>query len=493
MVNNKIAPTQILIAGITLLIYTLSLTFHCIGGVFNIQSVNLLITSIILLNIYIAVFVVKKPRRHITLIIFTLSFNLLMMGKVYVSWIKSYNNLPESLSADSYPHLYSSINLLFISLLVIVLTYQVFALILGKREDAIDSQTIATLNKNQALTDTVRKISQIAFFVSAVGAFSSLAINIVFILRVGYMQSFVEHAQVPAIISIWGTFFLPSFVLFLATKPSKKQLIIPMGIYALGMGLTLLTGRRNMLVRDLLMLVIYIVMRDDLRGTAKKFITKTIALISALIGVVLLYALNFINIIRGIKTEGSSGIISTIVNFISSQGVSFRVVVKTIESYPEFDRLTAPHFLFYPIELYMNNNIFSQFLFGTVPIAETQTESFAQGTFNLGHKLTYMFDPSRYLDGGGFGTAYIAESYLAFNIVGVILVSIMLGALIRYSSSILTRTPFVAALGLILIRYLVYVPRNFAFGWVFEVFNFTYIIFFMVVYFFALILNKWTK
>ncbi|HCR43904.1 MAG TPA: hypothetical protein DIV41_04910 [Ruminococcaceae bacterium] len=121
---------------------------------------------------------------------------------------------------------------------------------------------------------------------------------------------------------------------------------------------------------------------------------------------------------------------------------------------------------------------------------EVQTPLFARTTHNFAHALTYMVDRSRYIAGGGFGTSFVAEAYVAYGMPGVVAVSALIGVIFRFFSSMLSRSWVVVAISLLAVKDLVYIPRSFAFLWVTDVFNITYLCFFMALYIVALFTVK---
>ena len=165
-------------------------------------------------------------------------------------------------------------------------------------------------------------------------------------------------------------------------------------------------------------------------------------------------------------------------------------MIQTVNNWDLFNHQTSYQFLFYPFEQYAHNNILTRTIFGFSPIIETQNMRFALSTHNFAHVLTFLVDPARYLSGGGFGTSFVAEAYVAYGMAGGGIVSAGIGFLLRFFSSLLTRSWVFVALGLIALKDLVYISRNFALSWVTDTFNVTYICYFIGVYLMALLLAE---
>lgn len=267
-------------------------------------------------------------------------------------------------------------------------------------------------------------------------------------------------------------------------------MIIPLTVYGVYMLASLFTGRRTTIVTEGLMLVIYFVMRDNLLQRDKRVLKKRTVAFAGIFGIAAMYLLQLLALFRaGLSTEGRS-FGEMLVSFIDSQGASFRVVVQTVNHIHLFSLNTAYQYLFYPFEMFVHNNVVTRAVFGLSPIIEVQTSQFVQTTHNYAHVLTYLVDPARYLSGGGFGTSYVAEAYVAYRMLGVIIISAMIGLIFRFFSSMLSRSWVVIACALIAIKNFVYLPRGFTFLWVTDVFNITYLCFFVAIYFAALLIAK---
>ena len=451
---------------------------------FGMLPIHMMIVSLLLLDLFLLHFVLHQPRRHFFLLVFAGTYNLLLLGRVFVTWIFDTKNLLTVLECSDTEVIFTTLNILFISLFCIFMAYRAGGAFFRAREKRLDREE-QPHSLNAALIPLMRQLSLIAMLISFVAKAYSFYLEGMFIQETGYLNSFVSHASVPGVISMTATFFLPAFVLYIATLPTKNQLILPFGLYVVIMGMSLLSGRRNNLVKDALLLLVYVVMRDDLLPKAKQVIKKGLVFVGGIFGLIGMYLLN------GMRTgfATSSSFVQTLIDFVSSQGATFRVVMQTVNNLDRFDPAQTHRYLFFPIERFLTENFIAQALFGTTTTVETQTVAYAEATHNFAHVITYMVNPARYLSGGGFGTSFVAESFVAYGLLGVILISMLLGILLRFFPSLLTRSVFVVAFGLMAIRELVYIPRNFAFSWVFDTFTFTYVFYFGGVFLLAALLH----
>ena len=413
---------------------------------------DFILAAIITADISIAHFLLKQTKRNIVMIVFTVSYNVLLLSRVFTKWITDYHNLHTAIEADNVRSMFEALSVLFLGLAFVFAAYRATGILLNVYH-----------HKTDELLKTIRILSLAAFFLFFAFSMYSSIVTAQFVSDVGYLESFKGYAHIPYFARMLASLAVPAFTLFLASKPSKKMLVIPLAFYMVLVFASLLSGRRNMFTRDILMLLIYFIMRDDFRTSAKKLFTKARVLITGSIGVVCVYLL------QAMRSGFKASFFRTIFNFIYDQGASIRVVVKTVIHHGIFADNPLRYF-FYPLEIQLRNGYLGE-LFGLSSIVEQQTAAFAVSTYNYAHKLTYFIDPQRYLSGGGFGASYICDGYILGKAAGVILLSIILGYIIRIFPSLLTRNVFFTAFGLIAIRYIVYIPRNFFLGIITETFG----------------------
>lgn len=474
--------------GLTALLLLTANLVAAFDGILWKTAVDVMLVAIIVLNIAICRSLIANIRRDFALLVFVGAFDLLLLGRVYVSWIGYSHKLLLLLEAQSYEKLFAALQIVAISLLSVYLSYRLFGSLFQKRETAIREGSTEAIRQNQ-LTPVIRQISKIVLYVSSLAFFYTLLKAALNVIRNGYLSSFTSTTDIPSIISRLSMFFIPAFAVFLATLPDKKQIKIPLAVYFVYMLASVLTGRRTTLVTEALMLMIYFVLRDSLLEKEKRVLKKRTVFYAGIFGLVGVYLLQLLALIRaGLNLDRGFG--EMIVSFIDSQGASFRVIMQTVNHIDLFPVGTSSAYLFYPFELFVHNNVATRTIFGLTPIVEVQNSQFVQSTHNFAHVLTYMVDPDRYLSGGGFGTSFIAEAYAAYRIVGVILLSMMIGLIFRFFASMLTRSWVVIACSLLAIKNFIYIPRSFAFLWVTEVFNITYLCFFIAIYLAALLVCR---
>lgn len=454
------------------------------------NACDMMFIANILLNIAIITDLLFNIRRDFPLLMFICSFDVLLLGRVYVSFLGHHSDLLYYLEADNYKNLFCALKVVTVSLLSVYAAYKLISPLFVKREHTLKVSGLKAFDKKNYVP-VIRQLSVIILIVSSVAYFYILLEAILNVLKNGYLGSFTQKAQsIPSVISRLSMFFAPSFAVFLATLPSRRQMRLPLLIYVIYMFVSLLTGRRNTFVCEAFMILIYFVLRDNLMEKDKRFFKKRSVILGIILLIPLVYLLQIFAEVRTgyFNPKKSFGYI--LMNFFNSQGATFRVVIQTVNRWNFFNHDISYKYLYYPFELFAHNNVVIRNLFGLSQIVEVQTPQFARTTHNFAHVLTYMVDPSRYIAGGGFGTSFVAEAYVAYGMPGVIAISAIVGIIFRFLSSVLSRSWVVIAMSLLAIKDLVYIPRSFAFLWVTDVFNITYICFFIALYLIALFVVK---
>lgn len=473
--------------GMTVALFLSSAVFRWMGEGYITIAFYLMMFGIIALDAGAFLHSVFHIYRDVHFLLFVFAYNLLLLGRVYFNAMYYRHKMLLALEGDSWDNLYTALSVLAVGLLAFIVFYYAAGPIFSKYEKQI-VRGQQEKKKESKTVPVIRQLSKVMLYASSIPYFYTMALKVLAVFKHGYTASFTDTVAIPGIISRLSTIFVPSFAVFLATLPPVKEMKLPLLVYGVYMVASLLTGRRNMLVTEALMLLVYFVMRDYRRAEGKRRITKKVVILCGIGGVLAAYLLQMMAYRRVGNFILTRPIGDVLMSFVDSQGASFRVVIQTINNLPSFNPNVTWLYLLYPFELFAHNNLVIRNLFGLQPIVEVQNESFAKSTHNFAHVLTYKVDPQRYEGGGGFGTSFVAEAYVAGGIAAVILLAIMVGVLFRFISSILAHGWVVIAFGMLAFRHLIYLPRTFAFTWVTETFSITNIAYFVALYVAALLI-----
>lgn len=357
---------------------------------------------------------------------------------------------------------------------------------LGKRKkNKIRSRTyndfINIYDKNNILK--IRKISQFFMYIGALGTILINIEKILFLEGTSYVDSYISYkSSLPYIVIKFADIYMITFFSFLATLPSKKECKLPIilyifiGIFSLG------TGQRNQFVIHGLMVIVYLYYRQYIE-TNENWKPKNMKFYVIFFVPILILFLYFWGFYRnGVSISGLS-LKYILQDFFVTQGKSVDLIGYSM-TYSE----EIPHNRLYSLGDvldFLQNNVVSHNLLGLAKYKQN-TEEYALYMHSFGQLITYLVAPLKYLSGGGLGSNYIAEAFIDFGIIGVIIWNLIygwiLGALYRIKNiSWLKLTLFFFMLSKIL-----YAPRSSASSFLVATFSFINIL----VLLFIIIISK---
>lgn len=474
------AVLDVLLFGAATVLFLASAVLRWMGSGYISGAFYLMVFGVLFFNAGALFHSLSHIYRDISFLLFLIAYNILLLGRVYFNCIYYRHKILTALEADSWENLYTAMAIVTTGLVVFTIAYYAVGLLFTKRERQMQKSRGKV--DMHAYIPVLRQISKVILYVTSIPYFYVMVLRILAVMKDGYTVSFTKTVDIPGVISRLAALFVPSFAVFLGTLPSLKEMKLPLLVYGIYMVASLLTGRRNMMVTEAFMLFVYFVMRDYRRAKTKRYFTPKTVAVCIVVVIIAAYLLQVMAMKRAGKSMAGHSFISMLISFVDSQGASFRVVVQTVNIHSFFNPNVTWMYLFYPFELFAHNNRVIASLFGLQPIVEVQNEGFAKTTHNFAHVLTYKVDPQRYENGGGFGTSFIAEAYVAGGIAAVILLVILIAVLFRFMSSILTRGWAVIAFGMLAFRHLIYLPRSFAFTWITDTFSITNIVYFTALF-----------
>ncbi len=284
-----------------------------------------------------------------------------------------------------------------------------------------------------------------------------------------YTSGYLVNVEVPALIKIGYYLYSTVVLLYLALKPTKAQAFFVLATYLIiEGGLQVFQGRRALFASTLLFIVWYLVKYYNI----KKLDFKLIFGIGAVfVGLLIL----LIVVERARDNATGSFSLNVIRRFLISTGGSDSVIANTIYRADLFPKSG----LTYLIDPLLNNPIVNVLLSKpSVP----QGLAYLQYHNSFSHWLSYMTESSLYLSGHGMGSCYLAEVWLAFGMIGVFIVSVLVGWVVcRLSDFHFGANIFKNAFVFFMIRRLFTFPRDGMLSWAGS--GLLYMIFtFMIVY-----------
>lgn len=325
------------------------------------------------------------------------------------------------------------------------------------------------------------------FYIGAVCQVIMLVVRILLVRTYGYEGSYLEMsasvAGVPYIITKLADFYISSFIVMLAFLPNLKKIKDCIITYVAIAALSLLTGARNGFFVPMVFLFWYFSYRKGIgldKGGAKRGMGIMKILILGYLGTILIAVIGIVRV-GGTIDSSIFDPFNTIAENIGASNLTLLRTFAIEKKIPDEFRTT---FIFGPFYNFLNNNIISQMLFGT-QVDAYGTVAYAMNGHNYGSYLTYTFNQMFYMEGGGFGSSYIAEGYLVGGMTGIAVLTLFYAYFISIPYRLKKHRWIVRALVLYMVYWFFYTPRDAALYFLTAGLNITNIVVIFIVWFFS--------
>lgn len=432
----------------------LQLVMVVVNSIFKLPILN----SVLHFNIYIGIFLIILKLmlmggiEHFLVLLFYVCFFVFLMGQklfmkeknVFLTFVRTELNTSQYLT------------FLTIMSIGIFLTYYAYLFFYKSKKDT------TKIYNNKYSKEQMLKVIRIMFFVTLPFALYMQLKIVIVRSSMSYTDGYLVNVYVPAIIKIAYYLFTCFSLVYLALKPSKKEMIfVAASILIIEGGVQLFQGRRAFFATTLLFLIWYLIKYFNVSKINVKYIISFF--VGGLLLVVLFY---FVEMFRSENGMGSGGIFHIIKKFMISTGGSDSVIANTIVNKEKFSQ----NRILYLLDPVINNPIM---------VILTGKSGISQGyehinNFNdFSNWISYITEESLYISGHGMGSSYLAEVYFAFGITGVIIISIILGYIISCLSLYrINYNIFKSVVFFCLVKNLFTLPRSGLLSWFSE---FTYI------------------
>lgn len=307
----------------------------------------------------------------------------------------------------------------------------------------------------------IRKITQGLYYISYIALLVVIVEKISFTQThtiTDYYNSFVS--MIPLVVTKLADSNMIIFYIFLGTFPTKKESRVIVCLHIIASALTLAYGVRNIFVLNVVALLIYYVLCCKNESEKKSSINKKNWLKLLFLSPLGIMGLQLIENLR----KGLPLVSYTLFrDFLFSQGGSSEVISYTLYYYKEIPKQVHPYSIG-SIFNYANQNIVSRFIFGNTFYAQNTVEMAMYG-HHLGSSIAYLDYPITYLQGVGMGSSFLAELYFDFSFIGVIIGTVILTIILLKIINILWYNPYVFGIVFIMIRWIIYTPRDTFTNW----------------------------
>lgn len=346
-------------------------------------------------------------------------------------------------------------------------------------------------NTDDSYIIILRKASVILFYVTYPFLMYALIDKIKFVSSYSYIELYTSYSSPLSLLaSRISSISITVLYIFLGTMPEKKRCKLPLLLYAIYTILTLGTQVRNKFVINTIMIFLYFFIRDRRdRASGERWLERKTIMICIIMFPVVLILLSIMEYAR-VGSDYNFSIIGLIEAFFINQGGSIRVIGFTNKFRSElldFDN----YYVLGTVIWVLKYNVFTRLVFGlSEPI--TGTAAMAEHSNQLAHALTYLYNPLGYANGYGIGSCYIAEAYVKYGFIGIVLISIIVGLICVKTENKLfeSNSPIGFSILFLLVSQIIYLPRNSFGALISQVFTFSNILMFIFLHFIAKSLSK---
>ncbi|MEW4265838.1 O-antigen polysaccharide polymerase Wzy family protein [Priestia megaterium] len=402
---------------------------------------------------------------RIVFLAFNGTFFIFLVGRLIVksvtNYTDKYNNNAFGLDFTDDQVVMRILVCLFLSLFFLFLGYSNM-----KNNNPITKIEIKLFKRSNI--EYIALVSKLAFYFTYV--FNALVLwdKAKFTNAMGYTELYSSYvSSFPGWVTKLSEMCPTALFIYLGTLPTKKKAAVPLVLYLLLGGLSLVVGQRNNFVLNILVILVYLCLRNITDKKEKWFGKKEIILCLSTFPL-LIVLLNAVSYYRMDSEVANHSFVDGVSEFFYSQGVSVNLIgyAQTLAGELPPDKI----YTFGRIEDFINNNTITQSI-TDAPKYEPQTLESALYGNSFADSVSYLLSPNRYLNGWGFGSSYVAELYKDFGYVGVAIGNVVLGIIL----SLMTRLFKSGILGvwvcLSMTRLLLYAPRDTATSFIVSTFS----------------------
>ena len=426
--------------------------FGYVGGDCN--TIRFCVYVLLIYNILSAL---SDIRANFLFLAFQVTFFTFLLGSDFASLFAQSSelkvNVLDQFNNDTKCHVYF---VLYLSLICFFAGYN------GNNSNDNFRNYCLSFDINTQYISALRRYSKKFMYVCYVFAVAVELEKLLFVQTVSYVDYYLTYSShLPIIVVKLGTFYETFFMIYLATLPRYKECKVPILLYAIVSCMTLGYGQRNGVMLSLLFIAFYAMFREKLQcyheyeeWFSRKRMLAMFASIPFLI--VFLYAFNYLRNDLTVDTYKSG--FDTMLAFFSQQGGSVQIIGLE-KNFSDLHYFPNSHLYSFGsiVDLYQNNFIFKQL--GLAPGWEPKSYELAVNGYNFGETMTYLYRPDLYYAGFGLGSCYLAEMFHDFGFIGVIVINLLYGYILKRISSFDIKNVWYLFVFLIILTNILYAPR----------------------------------
>ena len=352
---------------------------------------------------------------YIIHLIFYITIFLFLVSRPTIDYFK--HGLINTYQEDAY-------RFSFLAVIISIIGLNIGGLLVSKKEK--NKKQVDEIQKSSSFINSIRKVSLVVFFISYPFYFVRLVERLMYRINVSYYEYYAEFkSELPYFTYTLSTFVVYAMCIYLATKPSKRNSTIVLGLFVTANVINLLIGTRNPFVLSLIFSFIYYFMRNQTEKGVWIGVKEKVVLY---IGTpIMMLVMGFLNYARDGEGIGNMSLSELLIDFIYKQGTSFGVLARGYLYGSNLPIREFRNYTFSPIIEYITRGNLGILFGGTPFVSANNSIELALESDRYAHNISYIVLGQDYLAGHGIGGSYVMEMYTDYGMIGLFLLSIIMG------------------------------------------------------------------
>lgn len=412
-----------------------------------------LVILLMLANVFIAL---KKGKDRAAFLIFNLTFFTFLVSKIFFMYLDGEPVLENFSERTKNKVLY----LMALSLVSITIGLFVY-----ENKSRKNKFTQSYQINREEISPVFLQLVTIAFYTSIPFYLITILEKAIYVSGTSYLDYYTTYSSaIPYFLVKIGELNQILFALLFCIEYRKQKLAIPLLLFVMASVISIGIGQRNIFVLNVFMICIclrYANKRSISITGQRLYSNKAVILIMILIPI----GVSFLNS-WGTYRQGGTEKIELLgggKDFFISQGGQIEFLANTIEYKDEIWSQAVPYTFASPYN-YVRN------LLGQIDYGTYSRQNALEGN-SLAATQFYITSPGSLISGRGAGCCYVSELYFDFGAFGVMIGNMFLGYFLGSLRLDERRKAWVNAFVVLMIRWIIYIPRASYFDWIVNAFN----------------------
>lgn len=430
------------------------------------QNLNTAMISVLALFFAAVVFALRDTGKRFALLLFLFAFFTFLLGK---SCFAVFMGMPWWGDFDT-DEAWNTVSCLLFTLAAMLVGIKIYEIIRFQRKNAIELFKRSKMQLRKV--ESIRTVSKWIFWLTVWATVYVVAHKVFFVQTNGYLAYYTSYQSPTVVITKIQIVNECAFFAFLSTLPKRKEVILPIGVWVVLQSATILAGGRASLVTTAFLFLWYFRYRnEDIALDSRPWFTKWMKIVIVVLAPVAIALLGYWNYARNGSVDNFS-LLTFFYAFFEDQGGSIDLIAYAKKYQEQFPQT---FYTFGPLIRFLKGNFIGRVFTGYVVPVQNTVEMAMTG-YSFGQTITWLVMPHNYVAGVGLGGCYVAELWLDFGFLGVIVYNVLLGILLGFMGENRRYSIIGLYLTLMLFDKVMLLPRDGALVWFMENFNISVIV-----------------